>query len=363
MLDTVRCWHAVRERDERFDGQFVFAVRSTQIYCRPSCPARRPRESNVAFFPSGSEAKAAGYRACFRCSPDGPSLAEQMDRLVEAACKLLDSPERVTLDQLSARIGVSSSHLARAFKARTGLTPRAWAAHRRALRLQATLPVSPNVLEASLESGYTSTRELYEKPTGMRPSARLRRGQGETLHYTLAPCALGYLLVAVSERGVCAVLFDDTSEALVSDLRSRFAAAALIRDDHRLQTWLNEVLAGLDEPSRAAALPLDLRGSAFQLRVWDALQSIPAGETRTYGALAADLASHPRAIARACASNSVGLLVPCHRVVAANGQSGGYRWGLLRKAALLANERRTAAQTAAEPSPAPSLQNDRDIFA
>lgn len=363
MLDTARCWQAVRDRDEGFDGRFVFAVRSTRIYCRPSCPARRPLESNVSFFSSGSEAKAAGYRACQRCSPDGPSLSQQMDRLIEAACQLLDSPERVTLDQLSARIGVSPSHLARAFKARTGLTPRAWAAHRRALRLQAALPASPSVLDASLESGYTSTRELYEKPTGMRPSARLRRGHGETLHYTVAPCALGYLLMAVSERGVCAVLFDDAPAALVNDLQTRFAAATVIRDDDRLQTWLNTLLAQLDEPARAAALPLDLRGSAFQLRVWDALQSIPTGETRSYGSLAADLTSHPRAVARACASNSIGLLVPCHRVVAANGQPGGYRWGLLRKAALLTSERRTAASASAEPSPAPSLQNDRDTFA
>lgn len=363
MLDTARCWQAVRDRDEAFDGQFVFAVRSTRIYCRPSCPARRPLESNVVFFLSGSEAKAAGYRACQRCSPDGPSLSEQMDRLVEAACTLLDNPQRMTLDQLSARIGISPSHLSRAFKARTGLTPHAWAAHRRALRLQATLPTSPSVLDASLESGYTSTRELYEKPTGMRPSARQRRGHGETLHYTLAPCTLGYLLMAVSERGVCAVLFDDAPETLINDVQTRFAAATLIRDDDRLQTWLNRLLAQLEEPARAAALPLDLRGSAFQLRVWDALQSIPTGETRSYGSLAADLTTHPRAVARACASNSIGLLVPCHRVVAADGQSGGYRWGLLRKAALLKNERRIADGASAEPSPVPSLQNHRDTSA
>lgn len=340
MIDSDRCWQALCERDAGFDGRFVFAVRSTGIFCRPSCPARRPRRDGVSFFDDAADAEAAGYRACKRCAPHGQSPTEQLDELVIAACRLLDeSPEPMTLEQLAARIGLSASHLARAFKARTGLTPRAWAAARRRERLEAQLPGAESVLGAALESGYGSMRGAYQHSAALSPAQRRRKGAGEALRYAISPCPLGLLLVATSDKGICALLFADEEQALLDELQSRFASADLTCDQAGLGEWLRSILEQLQEPNRAALLPLDLRGTAFQQRVWQALQDIPAGETRRYGELAASLGTHARAVARACASNPIGLLVPCHRVVGANQALTGYRWGLERKTALLESER------------------------
>ena len=302
MLDPERCWQAVCERDATQDGQFVFAVRSTGIFCRPSCPARRPLHRNVAFYPDAHSASAAGFRPCQRCSPHSASPAEHLDGLVLAACELLRS-EDLPLSTLAARIGLSPSHLVRAFKARTGQTPRGWR--------QAQVANDP-------------------------PRSKAR---GETLSYSLASCPLGWLLLAASAHGLRALLFGDTPDAVLAELRERFADADLQQDDASLKPALQAVLAQLQEPTRAAHLPLDIRGTAFQQRVWQALQQIPSGQTRSYGELAQALASHPRAVARACASNPLGLLVPCHRVVGADGSLSGYRWGLARKAELLRRER------------------------
>lgn len=340
MLDPDRCWQAVCTRDAAYDGQFVTAVRSTGIYCRPSCPARRPRRDNIEFHPDPDSAEAAGFRACRRCSPKGASPAEQLDALVAAACRLLEqTPSPLTLAQLAARIGLSPSHLARAFKARTGLTPKAWVDARRRAQLEAGLPQAGSVLDAALAAGYSGTRALYQRDDALSPAQRRRQAAGECLRYAIAACPLGQLLLASSAKGVCALLFGDTAEGLESELRQRFAAARLQRDDAGLGDWLNSVIAQLEEPERAARLPLDLRGTAFQQRVWRALNEIPSGQTRRYGELAAHLGSHPRAVARACASNPVGLLVPCHRVVGGDGALSGYRWGTQRKAALLEGER------------------------
>lgn len=340
MIDFDRCWQALSERDADFDGRFVFAVRSTGIFCRPSCPARRPRRDGVSFFSNSADAEAAGYRPCKRCAPHGQSPTEQLDALVIAACRLLDeNPEPMTLDRLAARIGLSTSHLARAFKARTGLTPHAWAAARRRERLEAQLPGAESVLGAALESGYGSTRGAYQNIAALSPAQRRRKGAGEALRYAISPCPLGLLLVAASDRGICALLFADEEQALLDELQSRFAAAELTCNQAGLGEWLRSILEQLQEPTRAALLPLDLRGTAFQQRVWQALQDIPAGETRRYGELAASLGTHARAVARACASNPIGLLVPCHRVVGANQALTGYRWGIERKTALLESER------------------------
>jgi len=340
MLDFDHCWQALSDRDSSFDGRFVFAVHSTRIFCRPSCPARRPRRDGVSFFQDVSEAEAAGFRACRRCSPHGKSLAEQLDELVIAACRLLDESDKpMPLNELARRIGLSSSHLARAFKTRTGMTPRAWYAARRRERLETQLPNTESVLGAALEAGYGSTRGAYENASALSPAQRRRKAAGETLRYVISPCPLGLLLVAASSKGICALLFGDDEQALLDELYSRFSAAALTADQTGLGEWLQAIVAQLKEPSRAAQLPLDLRGTAFQQQVWQALQKIPPGETRRYGELATDLGSHARAVARACASNPVGLLVPCHRVVGANQALTGYRWGVERKAALLESER------------------------
>jgi AraC family transcriptional regulator of adaptative response/methylated-DNA-[protein]-cysteine methyltransferase len=339
MLDPDLCWQAVCARDAARDGQFVFAVRSTGIYCRPSCPARRPLRGNVSFHADAQSAAAAGFRPCRRCSPQGASPAEQLDELVAAACRLLAEEEKPpSLAQLAARIGLSASHLARAFKARTGLTPKAWADARRRAQLEAGLPQAGSVLEAALAAGYSGTRALYERGDTLSPAQRRRQGAGETLRYAIAACPLGQLLLAASAKGVCALLFGDTREAVHGELRQRFAAAHLEPDDAGLGDWLQRVIGQLEEPQRAAQLPLDLRGTAFQQQVWRALRQIPAGQTRRYGELAASLGSHPRAVARACASNPLGLLVPCHRVIGADGSLSGYRWGLARKAVLLEGE-------------------------
>lgn len=338
MLDQERCWLAVCERDEAFDGRFVFAVRSTGIYCRPSCPARRPRRDNVSFHVDAASAEAAGFRPCRRCSPQGQSPAQQLDALVAAACELLRGERRLTLPQLAARIGLSPSHLARAFKTRTGMTPNAWAAAQRSQRLDSHLVQADSVLDAALAAGYSGTRALYEKPQAMSPGQRRQRGAGERLRYSIAPCPLGQVLLATSDNGVCALLFGDEPQALREELSRRFAAAQLEEDEAGLRDWLQQVLGQLEEPKRAAHLPLDIRGSAFQQRVWEALQRIPCGETRSYAQLAGQLDSHPRAVARACASNAIGLLLPCHRVVASDGSLSGYRWGLQRKRQLLEQE-------------------------
>ncbi len=338
MLEYTRCWQAVCERDAAFDGRFVFAVGSTGIYCRPSCPARRPRRDNVSFYPDAGSAEAGGYRPCKRCSPQGLSPAQQLDALVAAACHLLSGEQRLTLPQLAARIGLSASHLARAFKARTGVTPNVWAAALRRRRLETHLPQADSVLDAALAAGYGGTRALYEQPQAMSPARRRQQGVGERLRYTIAPCPLGQVLLASSDKGVCALLLADEPDVLRDELQQRFAAAQLEEDAAGLHDWLQRVLEQLEEPQRAANLPLDIRGTAFQLRVWQALQRIPCGETRSYTELAGPLQSHPRAVARACASNTIALLLPCHRVVASDGSLSGYRWGLQRKRQLLARE-------------------------
>ncbi|MBB2493385.1 bifunctional DNA-binding transcriptional regulator/O6-methylguanine-DNA methyltransferase Ada [Aquipseudomonas ullengensis] len=339
MLDHDLCWQAVCDRDATRDGQFVFAVRSTGIFCRPSCPARRPKRENVSFHRDADSAAAAGFRPCKRCSPLGQSPAEQLDALVVAACQLLERSEQpLTLEQLAARIGLSASHLTRAFKARTGLTPRAWSEAQRRQRLDAALPQAESVLQAALDAGYSGTRALYQQASALSPAQRRHKGAGEVLRYAIAACPLGLLLLAASSKGACALLFGDDEASLESELRQRFAAADLQRDQAGLHDWLQQVLAQIDEPSRAAHLPLDMRGTVFQQQVWQALRGIPAGQTRRYGELAEQLGSHARAVARACASNPLGLLVPCHRVIGASGSLTGYRWGVPRKAALLKKE-------------------------
>lgn len=339
MLDPKRCWQTVCARDASYDGQFVFAVHSTGIYCRPSCPARRPLRHNVSFFADAASAATAGFRPCKRCSPHGQSPSELLDDVVASACQLLSETEQpLTLDQLASRIGLSPSHLARAFKARTGLTPRAWAAGQRRLKLENHLNSSDSVMEAAMHAGYADTRALYKHSGALKPAQRRQKGAGLQLRYAISECPLGYLLLAATEHGVCALLFGDSPAALEAEFAERFINAERLVDQHGLADWLHQVVQQLQQPSRAAHLPLDLQGSAFQIRVWQALQSIKPGETRQYGQLANQLDSHARAVARACASNPVGLLVPCHRVIAANGALTGYRWGIARKAQLLADE-------------------------
>lgn len=345
MLDITRYWQALCERDARYDEQFVFAVSSTGVYCRPSCPARRPLRTNVHFYASAQDAEHAGYRPCKRCAPHGQSPAQQMDQLVTATCRiLLDEDPAPALAQLSARIGISASHLVRAFKSRTGLTPKAWLNAQRQSRFEATLAHADSVLDAALSAGFATTRAIYQHPSALSPGQRRQQGRGETLSYAIGQADLGYVLMATSAKGICAVWLGDSADALEQELHARFAQAILQAAPAQLGNWLQAVIDQIKEPQRAFQLPLDIRGTVFQQHVWRALQDIPVGQTRNYSQLAEQLASHPRAIARACASNSLALLVPCHRVINSAGGLSGYRWGVERKQALLQRER-DAAQT------------------
>jgi AraC family transcriptional regulator of adaptative response/methylated-DNA-[protein]-cysteine methyltransferase len=338
--DEVR-WDAVRTRA---GGDFFYAVTTMGVFCRPGCPSPRPLRRNVRFFPTAAAAIAGGFRACKRCDPLGIRAQLAAD-VVRDACAAIAAAESIpSLEALARRAGYSRFHFLRMFRDHTGLTPRAYAEGLRAGRLGAALGAGERVADAVAGAGYGSESRVYENPgalLGMTPGAARRGGAGETIRIGFAACAFGRLLVGVTARGVCFIGFAEPDAALESDLRRRFPRANLLRDDAGLVEILTAVQAAITEPAAAATLPLDLRGTAFQLRVWQALRRIPAGETRSYGALAA-MVGQPgaaRAVGRACGLNPLAPIVPCHRAVAADGALTGYRWGVPRKAALLARER------------------------
>ncbi len=333
-------WQAVLDRDKAADGRFVYAVRSTRIFCRPSCPSKRPGRSQVRFYPSPKAAAAEGYRACLRCRPDRSGDPDR--ELVERATALLGNGP-VPAAALAGRLGTSAAHLARAFRRLTGLTPRAYAAARREDTLRTGLRSGATVSSAMYDAGYGSSSRLYEGSAtslGMTP-ARYRRG-GESLHigYALGDSPLGRVLVAATDRGLCAVSLGDDDASLAARLRTEFPAAELSADAPRLRALLHSVLERLNAGLPAADLPTDVRATAFRRRVWDALTRIPRGETRTYADVAREIGqpAAARAVASACAANPLAVIVPCHRVVRGDGGLGGYRWGAERKRALLERE-------------------------
>ncbi len=347
-LDPETCWQAVEKRDAAFDGVFYYGVRSTGIYCKPSCASRQPLPAQVTYFPDQEAAQAAGYRACKRCRPNHPTPAAQV--LVGEACALLEqSSERLSLGELSARLGVSASHLQRTFKAQVGLSPRQYAAAQRLERFKDQARQAADVTSAQYAAGFGSARGLYEQASaqlGMTPAVYRRGGQGMTVQYTTAPCSLGRLLVAVTERGLCAVRLDDQDRSLEASLRQEFPAARLApytpaKCPPGLAAWLQTIQAYLAGAPIPPDLPLDLQASAFQLRVWEALRRIPYGQTMTYAQVASAIGQPKayRAVAQACAANPVALATPCHRVVSSDGSLGGYRWGVERKRALLEQEK------------------------
>jgi AraC family transcriptional regulator of adaptative response/methylated-DNA-[protein]-cysteine methyltransferase len=348
-------WTAVLERDTRQDGCFVYAVATTGVFCRPSCPSRRPRRENVAFFSVPEEAERAGYRACRRCAPK--STVAPAERMVREACAYLEAhldaglDQPVTLEVLGREIGVSPFHLQRMFKRITGVSPKAYVNARRVERLKARLQQGDGVADATYEAGYGSGSRVYEQADaqlGMTPATYKRGGTGMTIRYGTTATPLGRLLVAVSERGVCAVTLGDSDPALEAALRREYPQARIEptqEKNERLEEWLGAVVRHLEGSQPSLALPLDVQATAFQRRVWQALQEIPYGATRSYGEIAAAIGQPQasRAVARACASNRVALVVPCHRVVrgdfATSGEAGGYRWGAERKRRLLERER------------------------
>lgn len=338
-------WTAVRARDAGADGRFFYSVASTGVYCRPSCGARTPRPENVSFHASRTDAEAAGFRPCKRCRPDLPPLAERQAAMVAALCRQIDDADTLpSLDALAASAGCSRFHLLRVFRAHTGLTPRAWAAARRAERLRERLADGASVTEAIVDAGYGSTSRVYEKsarPLGMTPR-RYRAGGADTdIRFAIAQCALGALLVAASPQGVCAIALGDDADALARDLQDRFPQARLSGDDADFARLVAQVVGLVEAPRIGLDLPLDVRGTAFQQRVWAALRAIPPGQTLSYTELAQRIGAPNavRAVASACAANTLAVAVPCHRVVRTDGSLSGYRWGVARKRALLERER------------------------
>jgi AraC family transcriptional regulator of adaptative response/methylated-DNA-[protein]-cysteine methyltransferase len=341
--DTRR-WSAVQQRDADADGVFWYSVRSTGVYCRPSCGARPALRKNVAFHDSREAAEQAGFRPCLRCKPDQPPLAERQAALVAQACRLIDEAEETPdLDSLAVAVGVSRFYFHRMFKAVTGITPKAYANAARARRMQAGLAGQASVTEAMYAAGFNSSGRFYaQSPAvlGMTPSAFRAGGVGEQIRFAIAECSLGPILVASTVQGICAILIDDDPDFLVRDLQDRFPKAELIGAEPEYEQVVSRVVGMVEQPSVGLDLPLDVRGTAFQQRVWQVLRAIPSGRRVTYAELA-QLAGVPRgarAVASACAANAIAVAIPCHRVVRNDGSISGYRWGVDRKAALLNRE-------------------------
>lgn len=342
-VDEAARWAATEQRDTRYDGAFVYAVRSTGIYCRPSCPSRRPRREQVLFFDDCAGAETAGFRPCRRCRPGETPREIEM---VEAANRFIDQhlDETITLSALGEACAMSPFHLQRTFKRITGLTPHQYIRERRMERLKAELRGGADVTTAIYDAGFGSSSRLYEggaRRLGMTPKTYRQGGQGAEIRYAVVDCALGRLLVGATERGVCAVSLGDSDQELEQALREEYPAARLIRDEPSETGWVEAIAAFTGGQELPSDLPLDVQATAFQWKVWSYLRTIPAGETRSYAEVARAIAqpSAARAVAQACASNPVALVVPCHRVIRGDGETGGYRWGAERKRLLLSRER------------------------
>jgi AraC family transcriptional regulator of adaptative response/methylated-DNA-[protein]-cysteine methyltransferase len=337
-------WAAVVRREAVADGAFFYAVSTTGVYCRPSCGSRRAKPENVQFFATGAAAERAGFRPCKRCRPDQPSPGRQQAAKIAAICRWIATAEPVpSLAELAARAGMSPYHFHRVFKAVTGVTPRAYAAAHRARRVRNELGRAGTVTDAIYGAGYGSNGRFYETADamlGMTPSAYRAGGANTEIRFAVGECSLGSILVAQSGRGICAILLGDDAEVLTRDLQDRFPRAHLIGGDKAYEKLVARVVGFVETPAIGLNLPLDVRGTAFQQRVWQALRKIPAGKTASYADIAKRIGSPKsvRAVASACAANALAVAIPCHRVVRSDGGLSGYRWGIERKRALLKRE-------------------------
>lgn len=337
-------WAAVLARSAAADGSFWYSVVSTGVYCRPSCAARTPRPENVRFHASCADAETAGFRPCQRCKPRQPSALAHHAESVTQACRILEAEGATPLGTLAARVGLSSSHLHRIFKQATGLTPKAYAAAQREQRVRSALgQATDSVTDAIYEAGYQSSSRFYEKSgqvLGMTPTRYRAGGAAQHIRFAVGQCSLGAILVAHSGQGLCAILLGDDPDALVRDLQDRFAQAQLVGGDADYEALVAQVVAFVEAPGLGLALPLDVQGTAFQQRVWQALRSIPPGQTASYAEIAARIGAPAatRAVAQACGANALAVAIPCHRVVRSDGALSGYRWGVERKRALLQRE-------------------------
>lgn len=338
-------WEAVMSRNQRLDGVFYYAVTSTKIFCKPSCPSRRPKESNVAFYFSREAAERAGFRACLRCKPAQTVAIDARSQQVRATCEYIEKnlEDSLTLESIAHQVGGSPFQLQRNFKDVVGVSPRQYIEARRFAAFRTALRFGNGVADAGYAAGFSSSSRLYEKANahlGMAPAAYQRGAARQHVAYTVSESPLGKILVATTTRGICKIALGDSMEALQSALFREFPKAFISRDEQALKKQVAQIVEHLEGSSRDLNLPLDLRATAFQLRVWKELQKIPRGETRSYQQVAKSIGrpAAARAVARACASNPVALAVPCHRVVRGDGGMGGYRWGLERKRKLLRAE-------------------------
>lgn len=343
-----RRWQAVVTRDASLDGRFVFAVSSTGIFCRPSCPARRPRRENVQFFQHALDAENAGYRACLRCRPKAVDGNPQ-SALVRAICRHIEqhTEERLTLAELSKQFRLSSFHLQRTFKSVLGVSPKAYIDACRLRQVKQNLQAGHSVTTALYAAGYGSSSRLYERTAtqlGMTPEKYRRGGVAAVVRFTIANSPLGRMLIAATDKGICSITFGSNDQQLQQGLMREFPFAARRRDDPSMAQWRESLNRLIEGQGTNSSLPLDIRATAFQRRVWEALQQIPRGQVRSYSAVAKKigLPTGARAVARACATNPVAIAIPCHRVVRENGDSGGYRWGMERKELLLRMEKESA---------------------
>lgn len=350
-MDEQKYWLAVLDKDAGLNGQFVYGVRSTGVYCKPSCPSRRPRREQVTFFSTPDAAEANGYRACLRCHPKGRIDAEPAVEIAEKASRFIErklaegDTGRITLEALSEAVGVSPFHLQRTFKQVMGVSPHQYTAAMRLERLKSNLREGDDVTGAMYGAGYGSSNHLYNTAAsqmGMTPGAYRQGGLGMDVKYTITSSPLGKMLVAATERGLSAVHFGDSDSDLLASLRAEYPAAQITRDDNGVMNWVRPILSQLEERKPYLdSIPLDVIGTPFQETVWTAIKNIPYGSTRSYGQIA-EAIGHPkavRAVAQACGANHVALVIPCHRVVREDGSLGGYKWGIDRKQTLLAGER------------------------
>ena len=350
MLDFDECWSALERRDAAVAGKFWYGVRTTGVYCRPGCTSRLPLRKNTMFFETQAGAEAAGLRPCKRCRPADGSPAERHVAAVQRACALLEKSETTpSLGELADAAGISRFHFHRVFKQITGATPRDYARTQRLGRLAEKLDAGKPVTEAIYASGFGSSSRAYEAAPaalGMTPGVRRRGGSGQTIRFVTVETPLGWALVAATGRGICMTGLADDRDSLVAALKQRFPAAVVVAGDGELKHWVDRIVGFITAPGHNLDLPLDIQGTAFQARVWRALQKIPLGRTATYTESAAAIGQPRavRAVAQACATNKLALLVPCHRVIRSDGELGGYRWGVERKRTLLASERAAAAR-------------------
>jgi AraC family transcriptional regulator of adaptative response/methylated-DNA-[protein]-cysteine methyltransferase len=334
----------VVRRDRTADGTFYYAVRTTGVYCRPSCAARLPRREHVRFYATCEEAEQAGFRPCKRCRPNQPALAEQHAAAVAKACRLIEAAEDMpNLDALAEAVGMSRFHFHRIFKTLTGVTPKAYAVAHRTQRVRDELSRTGTVTEAIYGAGFNSNGRFYATSSevlGMTPTNFRSGGHGACIRFAVGECSLGSLLVAATDKGVCAIMLGDDPDALVRDLQDRFPQAQLIGGDDNFEQLVAKVVGFVEAPALGLDLPLDVQGTAFQQRVWQALRAIPPGTTASYTEIAARIGAPRavRAVAQACASNAMAVAIPCHRVVRQDGALAGYRWGIERKRALLERE-------------------------